>query len=299
MFFCRLYDKIVLVSFAGCGRFTGGMVFTEQLWNGGIDMSINIQAKRDVSFLFSSLGSGAAGVAGSNFLADYASIKNGSYAKLMKAYYSGSASESVKSAVRDNSSTKKAGEVSKSSEESKAYAKVQSSADALKNSADALLANGTKSVFAQKDITTKDENGVETTEKGYDTEAIYKAVNSFVSNYNAVINAADKVDSDAVARRTGNMMNATAGNLKSLLAVGISVNNDGTLDLDKDTFMKSDMSTAKALFNGNGSYGYRVSSQASMIDYAAGREVNNGNLYTAKGYYSTNFSSGNLFNSGL
>ena len=41
-------------------------------------MSITIQAKTDYSFLFSSLGSGAAGVAGSTFLLDYASIKNGS-----------------------------------------------------------------------------------------------------------------------------------------------------------------------------------------------------------------------------
>ena len=40
-----------------------------------IPMSINIQAKTNVSYLFSSLGNGASGVAGSNFLADYASIK--------------------------------------------------------------------------------------------------------------------------------------------------------------------------------------------------------------------------------
>ena len=44
-------------------------------------MSINIQAKTNVSYLFSSLGNGASGVAGSNFLADYASIKNGEYTK--------------------------------------------------------------------------------------------------------------------------------------------------------------------------------------------------------------------------
>ena len=50
-------------------------------------MGININAKSDYSFMFSSLGSGAAGVGSSNFLMDYASIKNGSYGKLMKAYY--------------------------------------------------------------------------------------------------------------------------------------------------------------------------------------------------------------------
>ena len=262
-------------------------------------MGINIQAKQDVSFLFSSLGSGAASVAGSNFLADYASIKNGSYAKLMKAYYGGHASSAVKSAVK--SSTEKTGTNSnaKTSEETKAYSKVQSSADALKDAADALYATGSNSVFAQKDITTKDENGVETTTKGYDTEKIYKAVNNFVSNYNAVIQATDDVESDAVGRRTGNMMNATSSNLKSLLSIGISINKDGTLDLDKDTFMKSEMTTVKSLFSGNGSYGYQVSAQASLISYAAGRETNNGSFYTTKGTYSTNYSSGNLFSSML
>ena len=39
-------------------------------------MSASIREKQDISWMLSSLGSGAAGVAGSNFLADYASIKN-------------------------------------------------------------------------------------------------------------------------------------------------------------------------------------------------------------------------------
>ena len=68
---------------------------------GGTNMSINIQAKTDVSYLFSSLGSGASGVAGSNFLSDYASIKNGSYAKLMKAYYNNVDNSAVKSAYNN------------------------------------------------------------------------------------------------------------------------------------------------------------------------------------------------------
>ncbi len=260
-------------------------------------MSINIKAKPDMSFMFSSLGSGAANVAGSNFLSDYASIKNGSYAKLMKAYYGGHASSAVKSAAKGSMERTKATEQTK--EDKKAYSKVQTSADGLKDAADALLSTGSKSVFAQKDITTKDENGKEITEKGYDTEGIYKAVSNFVTNYNAVIQSTDDADNDTISKRTGNMMNATASNLKSLLAIGININKDGTLDLDKNTFMKSEMSTVKSLFSGNGSYGYRVSAQASLIGYAANREVNQGKLYNTKGTYSTNFSSGNLFNCGF
>ena len=267
---------------------------------GGNDMSANIQAKQDISWMLSSLGSGAAGVAGSNFLADYASIKNGSYAKLMKAYYGGSASSSVKSVAQksvDSSYSSK--KTALTSEESKAYAKVQSSTDALKESADKLMKVGTNSVFAKKDVTVKDENGVESTTKEYDKDGIYSAVNSFVKNYNSVIQSADKTDSDTVARRVASMMNSTTGHLKSLLSVGISVNTDGTLDLDKEAFMEADMSTAKSLFNGTGSYAYSVSSQASMINYAADREASKGSMYTTKGTYGTNYNSGNLYNSWL
>lgn len=261
------------------------------------DMGINIREKQDISWMLSSLGSGAAGVAGSNFLADYASIKNGSYGKLMKAYYGGSASSSVKSMAQksvDAYSKKK--QTGLTSEESKAYGEVQSAADALKDSADKLLKTGTNSVFEKKDVTTKDENGVETTTKEYDREGIYGAVKNFVANYNSVIQAVDGAENDTISRRAASMMGATTSNLKSLLAVGISVNKDGTLSLDKDDFMEADMTTAKSLFNGTGSYAYSVSSQASMINYAADREVSKGSMYTTKGTYGANYNSGNLYN---
>ncbi len=252
-------------------------------------MSINIRAKTDVSFLFSSLGSGAASVAGSNWLSDYASIKNGSYAKLMKAYYSETASDSVKSVAKNNRSVSK----TVTSEESARYAKVQTTADSLKESADALL---NKSLFTQKDIVTKNEDGTETAKRGYDTDAIYKAVNSFVTSYNSVIGAVKNTDDDTVARRTESMVNQTAGSEKALLSIGISVNADNTLSLDKDAFMKADMTRVKSLFNGSGSYGYQVSARASMIDYAADNASHKRSFYNAGGGYHSSFNNGNLFN---
>lgn len=251
-------------------------------------MSISIQAKTDVTYLFSSLGSGAAGVAGSNFLVDYASIKNGSYAKLMKAYYSESASDSVKAVAKNSTAAKSV----LSKEESQEYAKVQTTSDELKESADALLEKG---LFAQKDITTKNEDGTETSVTGYDTDAIYKAVNSFVTDYNSVVKAAADTDDSTLSRRLANMENATTGYTKALSAVGITVNDDGTLTLDKETFENADMSKVKTLFNGNGSYGYQVSAQASLINYAADNVINKGNTYTTSGSYSAAFSNGNLF----
>lgn len=264
-------------------------------------MSANIQARTNASWMFSGMGSGAGTAAGSNFLSDYASIKNGSYRKLMKAYYSSNASDSVKSVAAQsmNRSSSRTTRAAQTAEETKAFNKVQTTSDALKESANTLLKTGAKSIFNKKDVITKDEKGVETTAKEYDKGAIYDAVNGFVNNYNSVIQAADKVDSNSVSRRTANMMNSTAANMKSLASVGISVNKDGTLALDKDTFMNSDMSKAKNLFNGNNSYAYRVSAQASMINYAADNEMNKGYAYTSSGNYGANYNNGNLFNSWL
>ncbi len=254
-------------------------------------MSINIQAKTNYSFLFSGLSSAASNAASGNWLADYASIKNGSYGKLMKAYYGkgNNASQTAASTItKKNTATDTA---------KKALAKVETATDALKESADALLATGKKDLFAQKDITTKDENGVESTTKGYDTNAIYNAVNSFVKDYNSVMSAVDNVSDSSVNNRTEAMGNATIANSKQLAKIGITLKNDGTLSLDKDTFMKADMATVKNLFQGNGSYGYRVSAQSSMINFAADHASTRTSLYTGTAGTIGTYNAGNLFSS--
>ena len=250
-------------------------------------MSINIQAKTNYSFLFSGLSSTASNAASGNWLADYASIKNGSYAKLMKAYYG----------KENNASKTAASDITKKDTAKKTLAKVETTTDALKESADALLATGKKDLFTQKDITTKDENGVESTTKGYDTDAIYNAVNSFVKNYNSVMAAVDDVSDTTVNNRTESLGNTTIANSKQLAKIGITMKNDGTLSLDKDTFMKADMNTVKNLFQGNGSYGYRVSAQSSMINFAADHASTRSSLYTGTAGYTGTYNAGNLFSS--
>lgn len=250
-------------------------------------MSINIQAKTNYSFLFSGLSSSASNAVSGNWLADYASIKNGSYGKLMKAYY-----------AKDSGNSKTAAStIAKKDTAKKTLAKVETTTDALKESADALLATGKKDLFTQKDITTKDENGIETTTKGYDTSVIYSAVNSFVKNYNSVMAAVDDVSDTTVNNRTESLGNTTIANSKQLAKIGITMKNDGTLSLDKDTFMKADMNTVKNLFQGNGSYGYRVSAQSSMINFAADHASTRSSLYTGTAGYTGTYNAGNLFSS--
>lgn len=233
---------------------------------------MNISAKHNYSYLFQGLGS-STGSTNLNFLSDYMSIKNGSYGKLLKAYYNPGHSKEV-AALANDKVTKD------TSEDTKKLAEVQSTTDKLKDSADALLATGSQAVFKEDKMTDED----------------YKAVESFVKDYNSVVSAAGKTDSSSINQRTTNMVYASATNSKLLAKVGITITEDNTLSIDKDSFMKADVSTAKSLFQGNGSYGYRVSAQASMINFAADSEAGKAGTYTASGRYGNNYNTGNLLN---
>lgn len=236
-------------------------------------MGINISARTDYSALFSSLNK-SSGTVNNNFLSDYASIKNGSYGKLLRAYYSESGSNSsVKSIASKKTNV--------DSTDKKALTKLQSSTDSLKEAADALLTKGSKSVFDQE---------------GGSNEAAYDAVSKFASAYNSVLDAAKNVDSSSVDSRVTGLTNNTISNSKMLGQIGISVGSDGRLSVDKETFMKADMSKAKTLFQGSGSFGYQTSAQASLIGYSAEREATKTNTYSGSGTYN-NFQTGNLFNS--
>ncbi len=240
-------------------------------------MSISIQAKNDYSYLFSGLNtsSGSSSVGNLNFLSDYAAIKNGSYGKLMKAYYAetGSNKSQVNSIVKNKTN-------STSADDTKTLASVESSTSALKESADKLLAKDSKSVWAEEDM-----------------EKIYTAVSDLVKDYNSVLDAMDDVNSTSILSRAKNLTQNTAVNEKLLAKVGITIGEGNELSVDKDTFMKADVASVKSLFNGNGSFAYRVSTYASFMNYAAEQEADKAATYTFDGSYGNTYSSGSLFDS--
>ena len=243
-------------------------------------MSINISSKTDYSFLFNSLNTGRSSSLGNlNFLSDYASIKNGSYGKLMKAYFNMDSDTGKKTS--SGAEKKPAQTTSTSADTTKSLANMQSSTDALKETADDLLKTGKDSVFKEENVTDK----------------AYQAVSSFIEDYNSVLNASDKVNSSSILQRTANMVQATANSEDALAKVGITIGEDNSLSIDKDTFMKADIADVKALFNGHNSYAYRVSAQSSLINFAADNEAAKANTYNFTGAYSNNYSSGNIFNS--
>lgn len=232
-------------------------------------MGINITPKTDYSYLFSGLSGGSA-AATSSFLSDYAAIKNGSYAKLMKAYYAPVSSDDVKKIVEQN----------KTSDDAKNLAKVRTAAEELKESADVLLKSGTKSVWEDED-----------------KEKAFKAVETFVKDYNSLLDEMDDLNSKSVLSKGVSLTTYVESNKKLLASVGISIESDNSLSLDKTIFEKANTTTLKTLFQGTGSFAYRVSAQSSMIEFAAEREATRTQTYTNKGTYSYTASTGNLYES--
>ena len=225
--------------------------------------------KQNYSFLFQSMS----GSSNLNFLSDYMSIKNGSYGKLMKAYY-GKGSKEAASIVDEKKKT-----LSTSKDSAETLKQIQTASESLKSSADQLTNTGKDSVFSKS----QDE--------------IYKAVDSFVTNYNKLIEGSAKSASDSITKRVDTLKNMTESNQKLLSQAGITIGKDDTLTLDKDAFAKADANTVKTLFSGSYSYASRVSSQSSFIDFAATQEAAKANTYTTKGTYSNTYASGNIFNS--
>lgn len=250
---------------------------------------INVNARQDYSYLFQSMTTSRGNSLGNlNFLSDYASIKNGSYGKLMKAYYAKDAADKTASEGKDTETKKNS--ISTAADSAKTLSEIEKAADAMKESADSLLVKGSKSVFRKK-------NEKATVSEEYDTDAIYKAVSGFVTDYNDLLSKISAASSKNLQSKADTLAAVTSANAKLLSRVGITVNSDSSLSLDEEAFKKSDMGTVKNLFGTTGAYGYKVSAQASMIDYTAAKESTRSNTYTANGTYSNVYSAGNILNS--
>jgi len=225
---------------------------------------MNINSRNNYSNLFSSIFSTSSNGGGmNNFLADYASIKNGSYGKLMKAYYARN-KEDVSSTAR-RTATYKPNPAKKSVDSAETLNKIKKNADDLKASADTLLKTGSDSVFESND-----------------KDALFNAVSSFVNNYNAALDSAGMSDTSTIQHRASMMVNATQANKNLLEKIGINLNGN-RLSIDEETFRSADVNTVKSLFNDNYSYGNRISSYASYISNKATAEGASATTSTASG----------------
>lgn len=249
---------------------------------------ISMYDSSSVSTLFSSLGSSkstGSGLFGIN-LSEYASIRSGSYGKLMRSYFS---MDSTKGTSKSDDSTKNtiddlATTTSTSKDSTKTLAAIESDAKELTDSAKALYTRSNNKVF------TKDSGG------SYDTDKIYKAVKRFADDYNSMLDTAGKSSTNRISRSVSSMKNETSYNEKPLKEIGITVDEKtGKLSVDETTFKSADTEKIKNLFNGTGSYAYSVATKAAMTESYAKSEAAKSNTYTKNGTYNYNYNSGNIF----
>lgn len=249
---------------------------------------ISMYDSSSVSTLFSSLGSSKS--TGSGLfrinLSEYASIRSGSYGKLMRSYFS---MDSTKGTSKSDDSTKNTIEdlattTSTSKDSTKTLAAIESDAKELTDSAKALYTRSNNKVF------TKDSGG------SYDTDKIYKAVKRFADDYNSMLDTAGKSSTNRISRSVSSMKNETSYNEKPLKEIGITVDEKtGRLSVDETTFKSADTEKIKNLFNGTGSYAYSVATKAAMTESYAKSEAAKSNTYTKNGTYNYNYNSGNIF----
>ena len=206
-------------------------------------------------------------------LSDYASIKNGSYKKLMKAYY---AQEKEESEAAGGDSHAR-------------LLSVKSTADSLKEAADALQSN---KLWQKKEIVNKDEEtGEESKTFDYDWDAITKAVKSFVDAYNNTLERAGSSDTKDVLMVGSWMAKMTSKNANVLAKAGIEIGTDNKMTLNEEKLMNN-AGTAQFIFKGYNSFADKISYKASQMSQGAARSAEKmGAAYNKKGEYTGGISS--------
>ena len=260
-------------------------------------MSITISANHElVGSLYSSmmnqknsaaashLFSSSTDLLGINY-SDYASIRGGSYHKLLSAYYEAqnetkqtgtvthTRREQLEALANKNEQN---GSTSISKDKTETLSKIQSAAEKLGDTADALMTDGRK--------------------KEFDSTKAYEKVQAFTEAYNSLLKETEKSNTKGVTNAITSMKQNTKWQESLLQEIGITIDDKTeALSIDKDTFMKADLSKVKDLFVSQGAYGYQTAVKASMAEYQAQREASKANTYNQKGNYSFNYNSGAIW----
>ncbi|MCH5275874.1 MAG: flagellar filament capping protein FliD [Lachnospiraceae bacterium] len=217
-------------------------------------IGINVGSNSDYSYLFQGL-SGSDSSGNLNFLSDYTAIKNGSYGKLMKSYYGTKNSSSITASGSKSSTSnvvdrileeKKNPTVSKEAQE--ANSKLTSGISSLMTSVSTL----------QNDNTYKNsKDGTSAADK------VVSAIKDYVSQYNDVVSAAKNSTLANATSHVAGMMNSSKANAEKLAEIGITINGDGTLQLNESKLASTDISKIQKLFSKDDviSYGSTVKSR--------------------------------------
>jgi hypothetical protein len=220
-----------------------------------------------------------------NMLGDYASIKNGSYKKLLTAYYQKQKNETT----NDNETT--------SSTVNKDLQATMQAAEGLKSATKTLTATGVDSIFEKVTKSVTDAKTGETKDVvDYDRDKIVSAVKSFVTAYNSTIDEAADQENVPLLRKATLMVSNTKANSNLLKKAGLTIGENNHLSLDETKLRNADISDLTTLFQGKTSYADRIQGKANDISLITVDMMSPDRLYGVNGKYSSFKSSGNLFN---
>lgn len=190
-------------------------------------------------------------------------IKNGTYKKLLKSYYS---------SLEENSGSKTSASKRRSQNniidkllKEKMYPTVSKETQ----EANTNLTNGISSLKSSIS-TLQSEKTFEDTENGKTaSEKVVSAMKSYVTNYNNVVTASKSSTLSNKTAYVANMMSTTSKFEKELGEIGVMLKNDGTLQLDETKLKDADLSKVQKLFSTENiqSYGSTI---ASRVKFAGG-----------------------------
>lgn len=218
------------------------------------------------SQLFQGLSSGN-GSGNTNFLADYASIKSGSYGKLMKAYYDiGTSSSTVSSGSKATTNNvletileeRRNPVVSEDVKE--ANANLAAGIPTLKNAVATLQNDNTY---------TNTQNGQNATDK------VASAMKNFVSQYNEVVSAAKQSTLSNKTAYIANIMKTTKENTDGLAEIGITINSNGTLQFNEGKMKATGITKVQEMFSSKDtmSYGSTVMSRLQFAGISSATDT--------------------------
>ena len=248
-------------------------------------ISINVPAtKPDYSSLFSSIGSAAGNAASSNWLGDYAMIKNGSYGRLMKAYYADAKSDSTGQYSGTTSTSEKRSKTNNVLDrilEEKKHPKVSKEAQ----EANAKLTSGLSTLKTAVSALQSDKTYTDTANGASAADKVVSAMKAYVSNYNEVVSAAKNSTLANKTAYVANVMSTSAANADKLSEIGLTVNSNGTLELDEAKLKAAGTSKVQELFSSKDimSYGSTVASRLQFAGASSSTGATDTGANTAKG----------------
>ncbi len=229
-------------------------------------MGTNINSNMFSNFSF---GSG-----NQNFFSDYASIKNGSYSRLMKAYY-GRGYES------DTSTNGGTGRRSSNVIEKLIEERMNPKVSKEVQEANANLTSGISSLKSSVSVL-QNEKTYTDTEKGQTAEEkVVSAMKDYVTQYNNVVMNAKQSTLSGKTSHVAGMMRSTAENADKLSEMGITINKNGTLQLNERKLKDTDISKVQDLFSSKDITGYGATVM-SRLQFAGTTSGTSGTTSTDK-----------------